>query len=27
VYTQFNLARTAAEEQTWQTMLLPPMGN
>jgi phospholipid/cholesterol/gamma-HCH transport system substrate-binding protein len=27
VYTQSNLARTAAEEQTWQTMLLPPMGN
>ena len=24
VYTQANLARSAAEEQTWQTMLLPP---
>jgi len=27
IYTQANLARGAAEEQTWQTMLLPPMGN
>jgi phospholipid/cholesterol/gamma-HCH transport system substrate-binding protein len=27
VYTQANLARSAAEEQTWQTMLLPPTGN
>lgn len=27
VYTQTNLARSAAEEQTWQTMLLPPTGN
>ena len=27
VYTQSNLARSATEEQTWQTMLLPPMGN
>jgi phospholipid/cholesterol/gamma-HCH transport system substrate-binding protein len=27
VYTQSNLARSAAEEQTWQTMLLPPTGN
>jgi phospholipid/cholesterol/gamma-HCH transport system substrate-binding protein len=27
VYTQSNLARTAAEEQTWQKMLLPPTGN
>ena len=27
VYTQANLARSAAEEQTWQTMLLPPKGN
>ncbi len=27
VYTQGNLARSAAEEQTWQTMLLPPTGN
>ncbi|WP_370329366.1 MCE family protein [Mycolicibacterium hippocampi] len=27
VYTQSNLARSAAEEQTWQTMLLPPKGN
>ena len=27
VYTQSNLARGAAEEQTWQTMLLPPTGN
>ncbi len=26
VYTQSNLARTANEEQTWQTMLLPPPG-
>ncbi len=26
-YTQSNLARSAAEEQTWQTMLLPPKGN
>ncbi|CAM3673396.1 MCE family protein [Mycobacterium frederiksbergense] len=25
-YTQSNLARTANEEQTWQTMLLPPPG-
>ena len=24
VYTQANLARSATEEQTWQTMLLPP---
>ncbi len=27
VYTQANLARGAEEEQTWQTMLLPPKGN
>ncbi len=27
VYTQSNLARGATEEQTWQTMLLPPTGN
>lgn len=27
VYTQSNLAGSAAEEQTWQTMLLPPKGN
>jgi phospholipid/cholesterol/gamma-HCH transport system substrate-binding protein len=27
VYTQSNLARSATEEQTWQTMLLPPAGN
>jgi phospholipid/cholesterol/gamma-HCH transport system substrate-binding protein len=27
VYNQSNLARSAAEEQTWQTMLLPPTGN
>jgi phospholipid/cholesterol/gamma-HCH transport system substrate-binding protein len=27
VYTQANLARSATEEQTWQTMLLPPTGN
>ena len=27
VYTQSNLARSATEEQTWQTMLRPPMGN
>ena len=27
VYTQANLAQSAAEEQTWQTMLLPPTGN
>ena len=27
VYTQSNLARSAAEEQTWQTMLIPPKGN
>ena len=27
VYTQSNLARSAAEEQTWQTMMLPPTGN
>jgi phospholipid/cholesterol/gamma-HCH transport system substrate-binding protein len=26
-YTQSNLARSAKEEQTWQTMLLPPTGN
>ncbi|CAN5589280.1 MlaD family protein [soil metagenome] len=26
VYTQANLANSAAEEQTWQTMLLPPKG-
>jgi len=26
VYTQSNLARSASEEQTWQTMLLPPKG-
>ncbi|MFY1621528.1 MCE family protein [Micromonospora sp. WMMD736] len=26
-YTQSNLARSATEEQTWQTMLLPPTGN
>jgi phospholipid/cholesterol/gamma-HCH transport system substrate-binding protein len=27
VYTQSNLARSATEEQTWQTMLLPPAGS
>jgi phospholipid/cholesterol/gamma-HCH transport system substrate-binding protein len=27
VYTQSNLAHGAAEERTWQTMLLPPKGN
>jgi phospholipid/cholesterol/gamma-HCH transport system substrate-binding protein len=27
VYTQANLARSATEEQTWQTMLLPPKGS
>ena len=27
VFTQSNLAQSAAEEQTWQTMLLPPTGN
>jgi phospholipid/cholesterol/gamma-HCH transport system substrate-binding protein len=27
VYTQSNLANGAKEEQTWQTMLLPPTGN
>jgi phospholipid/cholesterol/gamma-HCH transport system substrate-binding protein len=27
VYTQGNLARNAKEEQTWQTMLLPPAGS
>ena len=27
VYTQANLAKNATEEQTWQTMLLPPKGN
>ncbi len=27
VYTQSNLAQSAVEEQTWQTMLLPPTGN
>jgi phospholipid/cholesterol/gamma-HCH transport system substrate-binding protein len=27
VYTQSNLAQGANEEQTWQTMLLPPTGN
>ncbi len=27
VYTQANLATSAVEEQTWQTMLLPPKGN
>jgi phospholipid/cholesterol/gamma-HCH transport system substrate-binding protein len=27
IYTQSNLARSATEEQTWQTMLLPPKGN
>lgn len=27
IYTQANLAQNAAEEQTWQTMLLPPKGN
>jgi phospholipid/cholesterol/gamma-HCH transport system substrate-binding protein len=27
VYTQSNLARSAAEERTWQTMLLPPKGS
>jgi len=26
VYTQSNLARNAKEEQTWETMLLPPQG-
>ena len=26
-YTQADLARGATEEQTWQTMLLPPTGN
>jgi phospholipid/cholesterol/gamma-HCH transport system substrate-binding protein len=27
VYTQANLARSAEQEQTWQTMLLPPKGS
>jgi phospholipid/cholesterol/gamma-HCH transport system substrate-binding protein len=27
VYTQSNLAHSATEEKTWQTMLLPPTGN
>lgn len=27
VHTQANLANSAAEERTWQTMLLPPTGN
>ena len=27
VYTQSNLARSAEQEQTWQTMMLPPKGN
>jgi phospholipid/cholesterol/gamma-HCH transport system substrate-binding protein len=27
VYTQANLANGAKEEQTWQTMMLPPKGN
>ncbi|MGB3353301.1 MAG: MlaD family protein [Mycobacterium sp.] len=27
VYTQSNLARSAEEEQTWQSMMLPPTGN
>ena len=27
VYTQANLARNATEEQTWETMLLPPPGS
>jgi phospholipid/cholesterol/gamma-HCH transport system substrate-binding protein len=27
VYTQANLAKTAPEEQTWQSMLTPPTGN
>jgi phospholipid/cholesterol/gamma-HCH transport system substrate-binding protein len=27
VYTQSNLADSAKEEQTWQTMLVPPTGN
>jgi phospholipid/cholesterol/gamma-HCH transport system substrate-binding protein len=27
VYTQANLARSAGQEQTWQTMLLPPKGS
>jgi phospholipid/cholesterol/gamma-HCH transport system substrate-binding protein len=27
LYTQANLARSATEEQTWQTMLLPPPGS
>jgi phospholipid/cholesterol/gamma-HCH transport system substrate-binding protein len=27
VYTQANLAHNATEEQTWQTMLLPPKGS
>lgn len=27
VYTQSNLGKGAKEEQTWQTMLLPPTGN
>jgi phospholipid/cholesterol/gamma-HCH transport system substrate-binding protein len=27
VYTQANLAQTAGQEQTWQTMLLPPKGS
>jgi phospholipid/cholesterol/gamma-HCH transport system substrate-binding protein len=27
VYTQANLAQSAKEEQTWQTMLQPPTGN
>jgi phospholipid/cholesterol/gamma-HCH transport system substrate-binding protein len=27
VYTQSNLARSAEQERTWQTMLVPPTGN
>ncbi len=27
IYTQANLAQSATEEQTWQTILLPPKGN
>ena len=27
VYTQANLAQTAPKEQTWQDMLIPPIGN
>jgi phospholipid/cholesterol/gamma-HCH transport system substrate-binding protein len=27
VYTPANLAKSAEQEQTWQTMLLPPKGS